>query len=63
MTFEQSIKRLDEIVEIMSKNDVPLEESLKLYEEGTLLVKKCKEQLSEAELKVEKLSQKGENDA
>lgn len=60
MTFEESIKRLDEIVKEMDNAELPLEESLELYKEGTLLIADCKKQLEEAELTVEKLSYKGE---
>ena len=34
-TFEQSVKRLEEIVQKMERGDVPLEEALRLFEEGT----------------------------
>ena len=53
--FEASIQRLDEIVKKMEQGNVPLEESLQLFEEGTALVKKCSTLLDEAELKVVRL--------
>lgn len=56
MTFEQSIKRLDEIVHQMERGDVPLEEALSLFEEGTSLVKSCTKLLDEAELKIVQLT-------
>lgn len=56
MTFEQSIKRLDEIVSKMERGDVPLEEALSLFEEGTALVKSCTKLLDEAELKIVQLT-------
>lgn len=56
MTFEQSIKRLDEIVSKMERGDVPLEEALGLFEEGTTLVKSCTKLLDEAELKIVQLT-------
>ena len=62
MTFEKSIDRLEEIIKLMNDNQLSLEESLKLYEEGTLLVDKCHKELQTAKLKIETLSQKGEND-
>ena len=37
MTYEQAIKRLEEIVAYLEKKDTPLEESMKLFEEGTKL--------------------------
>lgn len=56
MTFEASLKRLDEIVSRMERGDVPLEEALSLFEEGTALVKSCTKLLDEAELKVVRLT-------
>ena len=55
ITFEQSLQRLDEIVRRMEKGDVPLEEALSLFEEGTTLMKKCSTMLDKAEQKVTKL--------
>lgn len=55
MNFEQSLKRLEEIVRQMEQGNVPLEESLKLFEEGTALAAACSKQLDEAELKVVQL--------
>ena len=51
-TFEQSVNRLEEIVKRMERGDVPLEEALSLFEEGTGLVASCSRLLDEAELKV-----------
>lgn len=55
VTFEESITRLDEIVKALEAGDVPLEESMKLFEEGTKLAAKCTALLDTAELKVSKL--------
>lgn len=55
MSFETSIKRLDEIVKLLEKGDAPLSESLKLFEEGTELIGNCDKLLNEAEQKVVKL--------
>lgn len=52
MTFEQSIKRLDEIVKSLEKGDVSLSDSMSLFEEGTALIKSCGEMLDKAEQKV-----------
>ncbi len=52
MTFEQSMQRLEQIVRAMERGDVPLEESLKLFQEGTDLVAKCGKLLDQAELQV-----------
>ena len=55
LSFEQSLSRLDEIVRHLEKGDLPLCESLSLYEEGTGLIKSCSKMLDEAEQKVVKL--------
>lgn len=55
MSFEQSLDRLEEIVRHLEKGDLPLNDSLALYEEGTALIAACSKQLDEAEQKVVKL--------
>lgn len=60
ISFEESIKRLDEIVKLLERGDAPLSESLKLFEEGTALISNCDTLLNEAEQKVVKL-RKGQN--
>ena len=54
-TVEQSMARLDAIVRQMEQGNVPLEESLKLFHEGTGLVQTCTQLLDQAELEVVKL--------
>lgn len=54
-TFEASMQRLQEIVRAMERGDVALEESLKLFQEGTELVRRCDQLLAEAELQVKKI--------
>ena len=54
-SFEQAMKRLEEIVKQMEQGNVSLEESLKLFEEGTALAASCHTQLDTAELKIVKL--------
>ena len=54
-SFEASMKRLEEIVRTMERGELPLEESLKLFEEGTALVRACGGMLDEAEMKIVKL--------
>ncbi len=56
ITFEQSLARLDEIVRRMERGEVPLEEALKLFGEGTTLIASCSKLLDEAEMKVVRLS-------
>ena len=53
--FEQSMARLGEIVTRLEQGDVPLAESLKLFEEGTALIGSCSKLLDEAEQQVVKL--------
>jgi exodeoxyribonuclease VII small subunit len=52
MTFEASMVRLEQIVRTMERGDAPLEESLKLFQEGTELVRSCNELLDNAQLQV-----------
>ena len=54
-TFEESMDRLETIVSQMEKGNVPLEEALRLFEEGTSLIRACSKQLDDAELKVVQL--------
>ena len=51
-SFEEKMKRLEEIVRIMEQGDRPLEESLTLFEEGVALSDQCQKILEEAERKV-----------
>ena len=55
MSFEESMARLEQIVRAMERGDVALEESLKLFQEGTELVKNCSSLLEEAQLQVKKI--------
>lgn len=55
LSFEQSIQRLDEIVRHLENGDMPLSDSLSLFEEGTKLIASCTVMLDEAEQKVVKL--------
>ena len=54
-TFEASMARLEQIVRSMERGDVPLEESLKLFQEGTELVRSCQKLLDEAQMQVKKI--------
>lgn len=55
-TFEHALRRLEEIVEHLEQGNVSLDESLQLYEEGIMLSKACAEKLTQAELKLKRLS-------
>ena len=54
-TFEANLQRLDQIVRTMERGEVPLEQSLELFREGTELVRTCGKLLDEAELQVQKV--------
>ena len=54
-SFEENMARLEQIVRTLEKGDAPLEESLKLFQEGTQLVASCGKLLDEAELTVKKI--------
>ncbi len=51
--FESALSRLEEIVKELESGDLPLEQSLKLFEEGIKLSRICNKRLEEAERKVE----------
>jgi exodeoxyribonuclease VII small subunit len=53
--FETALARLEEIVSQLEQGDLPLEQSLKLFEEGVKLARLCAVRLEEAERKVEQL--------
>ena len=55
MAFEQSIRRLGEIVDTLEEGDLPLEESLELFEEGVKLARQSQAVLDRAEKRVEEL--------
>lgn len=52
-TFESALQRLEQILEKMNSGAVPLEESLKLYEEADQLITSCSKKLNDAEKKIE----------
>ncbi len=52
MTFEQSMQRLEQIVRTLERGEAQLDESLKLFQEGTELVRSCGKLLDDAELAV-----------
>ena len=55
-TFEENMQRLEQIVRSLERGDATLEDSLKLFREGTELVESCGKLLDEAELQVKKIS-------
>lgn len=48
-TFKQSMERLDVIIEALDRNEIELEDAIKLFEEGLQLVKNCDAQLKQFE--------------
>ncbi len=61
MSYEESLKRLEEIVAKLEDGNLSLEDSLKLYEEGAVLSEKCRKMLSEAKLKITNINEVAEN--
>ena len=57
LSFEDALARLEELVERLEEGDVPLEESLDAYKEGTELVKQCLARLGKAETVIKELSE------
>lgn len=63
MKFEASMARLDEIVNELEKNEKPLDESIKLFEEGLRLVKTCNDRLHEFETQVKDIMAQNEGES
>ncbi len=55
MSFEDALAQLEQIVQKLEGGDVPLEDSIRIYERGAALKAHCEKKLKEAELKVEKI--------
>ena len=55
-TFEASMTRLEQIVRTMERGDAALEESLKLFQEGTELIRNCQKLLDDAQLQIKKIT-------
>jgi len=55
MSFEQALEQLEKIVDDLERGDVPLEQSIRIYERGEALKKHCDTLLSAAEDKVQKI--------
>ena len=55
LSFEQSMKRLEEIVNSLEKGDVSLSDSMAMFEEGSALIRRCGEMLDQAEQQVVRL--------
>lgn len=57
LSFEEAFNDLQEVVERLELGNLPLDESIALFEKGTALVQRCTELLDQAELRIEELSQ------
>lgn len=55
LSFEEAMKRLEEIVKHLEQGDVSLRDSMALFEEGTALLRRCSDQLDSAEQQVVRL--------
>ncbi|MGF6147352.1 Exodeoxyribonuclease 7 small subunit [Kingella potus] len=58
-TFEEALKRLEALTESMQNADLPLEDALAAYQEGSTLLKYCRDKLAEAEQKLHILDSDG----
>ncbi|NGP77717.1 exodeoxyribonuclease VII small subunit [Balneolaceae bacterium YR4-1] len=56
-SFEEALSRLEEIVNELEDESISLEDTIRLYEEGIKLSKKCTETLEQAELRIEKVNE------
>ena len=52
MTFEGSMKKVEEMISKLESNEISLEDSIQIYKEGLTLIGSCKKQLEEAEMLV-----------
>jgi len=60
MTFEEAMRALEEVLGQLERGDVALDESIKLYERGAALKKRCEDKLKEAEEKVAQITLDGD---
>lgn len=56
LTYEQAVKRLEEIVALLERNEASLDDSMKLYEEGIRLSSFCNKKLTEAKQKITEIN-------
>ena len=56
LSFEAALEELEKIVRALETGSAPLEESISTYERGVALKKHCEKKLSEAQMKIEKIS-------
>ena len=58
LDFEKSLAKLENLIDSLEDGNLPLNESIKIFEEGVKLSKHCQELLTKAELKIQKLLEK-----
>lgn len=61
-SFEESFTRLENILARLESNDIALDETIKLYEEGLMLTKICYDKLSNAELRIKEINKTHKSD-
>ena len=59
--FESALNRLEEISDLLENEDTPLEDSIKLFEEGINLKEYCEEKLKSAKIKIDKIVKKNKS--
>ena len=59
--FESALNRLEEISDLLENEDTPLEDSIKLFEEGIDLKEYCEEKLKSAKIKIDKIVKKNKS--
>lgn len=60
LTYEEALKRLEDIVQKLENNEIPLEESIALFQEGVTLSKYCDDKLKNIQAKVAQIYENGE---
>ena len=56
LSFEDALKRLEEIVRTLEKGEAPLDQSIELYQEGDRLRRHCEARLKDAQVRIEQIA-------
>ena len=56
LSFEDALKRLEEIVRTLEKGEAPLDQSIELYQEGDRLRRHCEARLKDAQMRIEQIA-------
>jgi len=56
LSFEDALKRLEEIVRLLEKGEAPLDQSIELYQEGDRLKRQCEARLKAAQARIEQIA-------